>query len=132
LKSSFLAAVKSGKSFLYNTVVAKAYRVEVEPSRITFTFLPNQRVPKQQCEESRAALETIAEQVAGARIPVVVKVADPAGDSGAPAAAAAGNPPPRHASTAGDVSLRDEAMAHPAVQALFEIFPVEKTKIEEM
>ena len=29
-------------------------------------------------------------------------------------------------------SLRREAMADPSVQALFEIFPVEKTKVEEL
>jgi hypothetical protein len=29
-------------------------------------------------------------------------------------------------------SLRKEAMADPSVQALFEIFPVEKSKVEEM
>jgi hypothetical protein len=31
-----------------------------------------------------------------------------------------------------DEELREEALKDPAVQALFEIFPVEKSKIEEI
>ncbi len=76
LKDAFLAQVKAAKVYFYNTVVAQAYRVEVAPARITFTFLPNQRVPKQQCEDARSWLESIAEKVAGKRIPVAVTVAD--------------------------------------------------------
>ena len=33
---------------------------------------------------------------------------------------------------ADEAALREEAMADPSVQALFEIFPVEKSKVEEM
>jgi hypothetical protein len=33
---------------------------------------------------------------------------------------------------ASDEDLRKEALADPGVQALFEIFPVERTKIEEV
>jgi DNA polymerase-3 subunit gamma/tau len=135
LKTTFLAALKSGKAFLYNTVVAQAYSVDVTPSRITFAFLPNQKVPKLQCEESRPTLEAIAEKVSGSRIPVVVKVLDtPAETASAPAvvASSGASSPSLRSPAAGDAALRDEAMAHPAVQALFEIFPVEKSKIEEM
>ena len=129
LKDAFLAQVKAQKVFLYNTVVAAAYKVDVTPTRITFTFLPNQRVPKQQCEDARAWLESIAEKVAGKKIPVSVNVADVA-----PASAAAAPPPsiteapPR----ASEEELRQQAMSDPGVQALFEIFPVEKSKVEEM
>jgi DNA polymerase-3 subunit gamma/tau len=131
LKDRFLAAVKAGKSFFYNTVVAQAYKIDVTPSRITFTFLPNQKVPKQQCEDARAWLESVAEKVAGGRIPVQVSVADAPGAAAAPAPAATAAPtaaPPRASAD----ELRQEAMSDPAVQALFEIFPVEKTKIEEL
>jgi DNA polymerase-3 subunit gamma/tau len=58
LRDSFLAQVKASKVFFYNTVVAQAYRVDVSPSRITFAFLPNQRVPRQQCEDMKAFLGT--------------------------------------------------------------------------
>ncbi len=133
LKSSFLAQVKSAKVFFYNTVVAQAYRVDVTPQRITFSFLPNQRVPKQQCDEARGWLEDIAARVAGSKIPVSVVVADPPAGAVSPASglrpAPAGAPePPR----AADEDLRQQAMSDPAVQALLEIFPVEKTKVEEI
>lgn len=129
LKDSFLAQVKAQKVFFYNTVVAAAYKVDVTPARIAFTFLPNQRVPKQQCDDARAWLENVAEKVAGKKIPVSVAVAD-AAPPGAPSA-----PPPSIVdapSRASEEELRQQAMADPGVQALFEIFPVEKAKIEEM
>ena len=143
LKDAFLAQVKASKVFFYNTVVAQAYRVDVTPSRITFTFLPNQRVPKQQCEEMRAFLEEIAQKVSGTRIPVTVAVAEARvrlrhlshRRTVAPARTCRtwySWPAGRTPSASDEESLRREAMADPSVQALFEIFPVEKSKIEEM
>jgi hypothetical protein len=151
--------------FFYNTVVAQAYRVDVTPSKITFSFLPNQKVPKQQCEDMKAFLEDIARKVAGQRIPITVTLADATAGSGtaaapgapaptAPAAPSApsapsapnapgapsalgapgssGAPGAPSTSRADEATLREEAMADPSVQALFEIFPVEKSKVEEM
>jgi len=136
LKDAFLAQVKASKVFFYNTVVAQAFRVDVTPSKITFAFLPNQKVPKQQCEDMKAFLEDVAEKVAGQRIPVTVAVADAAAAPAAPGAPAApsapGAPGPPASSRADEAALREEAMADPSVQALFEIFPVEKSKVEEM
>ncbi len=122
LKDGFLAEVKASKVFFFNTVVAAAYRVDVTPERITFAFLPNQKVPRQQCEVARAWLETLAEKAAGRRIPVTVVMAEvPAGGPSRQASAA----------PASEDELRSEALADPTVQALFEVFPVERTKIEE-
>ena len=128
MKDAFLSEVKAAKGFFYNTVVAQAYRVEVTPAKITFAFLPNQRVPKQQCEESRPWLESVAEKVTGRKTPVAVMVSD-----------AAAGPTPSAIPTrvnerqrATDEELREEALSDPGVQALFEIFPVEKSKIEEI
>jgi len=146
LKDAFLAQVKASKVFFYNTVVAQAYRVDVTPSKITFAFLPNQRVPKQQCDDMKAFLEDIALKVAGQKIPVSVTVADasasaPVGATadrpaapaapGSPVPAAPAAPAPG-APLSGEAALREQAMADPSVQALFEIFPVEKSKVEEM
>jgi hypothetical protein len=132
LKDSFLAQLKASKVFFYNTVVAQAYRVDVSEGRITFTFLPNQRVPRQQCEEARPWLEAIAEKVAGRRVPVAVAVADVPSATSAAADAPAGRPSALETPASSDEELRKAAMSDPAVQALLEIFPVEKTKIEEM
>jgi DNA polymerase-3 subunit gamma/tau len=138
LKDTFLAQVKASKVFFYNTVVAQAYRVDVTPSKITFTFLPNQKVPRQQCEDMRAFLEDVAQKVSGQKVPVAVLTAEgveapapastgPARPAFSPAGAVADKP-----GAAKEAELRDEAMADPSVQALFEIFPVEKSKVEEM
>jgi hypothetical protein len=132
LKDSFLAELKSSKVFFYNTVVAQAYRVDVSPSKITFSFLPNQRVPKQQCDEARAWLEGIAEKVAGKKIHVAVAVTDAAGVPETPAAASARTAAVAEQPRASEDDLRKQALADPTVQALLEIFPVEKTKIEEI
>lgn len=129
LKNAFLSQIKSSKVFFYNTVVAQAYRVEVTPSRIVFTFLPNQKVPRQQCEETKGWIEAVAQKVAGRRIPVVVEVVE-AGPVSSPAGATGAAVGQQ--GVGGSERLRDEVMADPAVQALFEIFPVEKTRIEEM
>ncbi len=140
LKDAFLAQVKAGKIFFYNTVVAQAYKVDVTPARITFAFLPNQRVPKQQCDEQRTWLESVAEKVAGTKIPVAVITAHAASSPPTPAAFAPvstsssvrGASPSSEPARSTDEELRKEALADPSVQALLEIFPVEKTKIEEM
>ena len=131
LKDRFLAELKATKVFFYNTVVAQAYRIDVSPSRITFSFLPNQRVPKQQCEEARGWLEEIAARLTGQKTPVTVAVAEREAPAPPPlplTRSGASAEPSR--SSEGD--LRKQAMADPAVQALLEIFPVEKTKIEEI
>ncbi|MGE3191527.1 MAG: DNA polymerase III subunit gamma/tau [Vicinamibacterales bacterium] len=130
IKDAFLAEVKAAKVFFYNTVVAQAYRVDVAASGVVFTFLPNQKVPRQQCEDARPWLEELASKVAGGRVPVRVATAE--GEAPAPKAAAPAAAPRAAAPTADDNALREEALANPSVQALFEIFPVEKTKIEEM
>ena len=127
------SAVKAAKVFFYNTVVAQAYRVDVTPSRITFAFLPNQKVPKQQCEDARPWLEGIAEKVRGARRCRCTSPSSrrrPAAAEQPRAAAAPASAAARRTATTDE--LRQEAMADPGVQALFEIFPVEKTKIEEI
>jgi len=112
--------------------VAQAYRVDVTPARIVFTFLPTQRVAREQCEDSRPWLEGLAEKAFGRKVPVSVSVADSgAGDT---AAASAAKPRGGAAEAAGpsEEELRAEAMADPTAQALFEIFPVEKSKVEEI
>ncbi|MBA3270623.1 MAG: hypothetical protein H0T71_08915, partial [Acidobacteria bacterium] len=126
--------------------VAQAYRVDVTPTRITFTFLPHQKVPRQQCEDLTAFLEDVAAKVTGTRIAVVVATVDAASLPGlatpgapdapsSPAAhssAAPGSPRTTGSPTTASEALRQEALSDPSVQALLEIFPVEKTKIEEM
>src|SRR5688572_4742210 len=134
VRDRFLAAVKAAKPFFFNAVVAQAYRIEVATERITFAFLANQKVPRAQCEENREWLSALAVQVLGQPAPVHVTVVTPESGVAAPtpAAPAAAAPPPSPPARASDDELRQEALADPGVQALFEIFPVERTKIEEV
>jgi DNA polymerase-3 subunit gamma/tau len=121
LKDSFLAAIKTAKPTFYNLCVAQAYRIDVAPTGVTFVFQPNQRVAKQQCENDRVLLQRIAEQVAGRPLAVTIAFAD------------ASTPPPTPpASVPASDEVRDEALKNAAVQAVLEIFPVEKTTVEEI
>jgi len=110
--------------------VASAFRIDASAAAIVFTFLPNQKNAKSQCDEQKAWLQSIAEKVAGRPVPVSIAIAD-AGTQPAPAPASLASPasPGSPASLAGD--LKAEAMANSTVQALLEIFPVDKTTIEE-
>ena len=126
-KDKFLAEVKASKSTFYNLVVASAFRIDASPSGVTFSFLPNQKNAKSQCDEQKAWLASIAEKVAGKPVPFSVAVAD-AGTTSAPASPA--SPLGKPTSTSPD-DLRAEAMANSTVQAVLEIFPIDKTTIEE-
>jgi len=115
-------------------VVASAYRIDATTSGITFVFLPNQKNAKAQCEEQKSWLQSLAEKVAGKPVPVTIAVADATGaPAAAPARGASGelrrDEPAAPKPSAEDV--RAEAMANSTVQAVLEIFPVEKTTIEE-
>ena len=128
-KDRLLAEIKSAKSTFYNLVVASAYRIDATPSGVTFIFLPNQKNAKAQCEEQKAWLQQLAEKVAGKPVPISVTVADAVGGSAAPAPAPLASPVA--AAKASPEQLKEEAMANSTVQAVLEIFPVEKTTIEE-
>jgi hypothetical protein len=120
--------VKAGKSTFYNLVVASAFRIDASTAGVSFAFLPNQKNAKGQCEEQRAWLASIAEKVAGKAVPVSVVVAD-AGTQPAPPPASPQSATSRAAASSDEV--KEEAMSNSTVQALLEIFPVDKTTIEE-
>ncbi len=128
-RDRLLSEVKAAKVFFYNTVVAQAHRIDVTAVRITFAFLEAKKVPRQQCEDAKAWLEKLAEQVLGRRIPVVVTVAPASSEAEPPPETARAGAP---ASGAPETPLRDEAMANPSVQALLEVFPVEGVSVEEV
>ena len=133
LKDAFLAEVRVGKSFFYNTVVAQAQRIEVAADVITFSFLPAHRALREQFDEARAWLETTAERVSGRRIAVTaVQAAASTAATAAPAAAQGVAAPPAPAKPAGARDLRAEALSSSAVQAMLEVFPAEIRDVEEM
>ena len=111
--------------------MASAFRIDAAPSGIVFTFLPNQKNAKSQCDEQKAWLQSIAEKVAGRPVPVSIAVAD-AGTQSAPASALRSpHSLRRRRQKTSPEDLKAEAMANSTVQAVLEIFPVDKTTIEE-
>jgi DNA polymerase III gamma/tau subunit len=126
LKDAFLAEVRAGKGFFYNTVVAQAQRIDVTDDTITFTFSPTQRALKEQCLEAKPWLESAAERAAGRRISVTAV----GGEVGA--VAKADQPKAETPVAAGKRDLKAEAMSSSAVQAMLDVFPAEIRDVEEM
>ena len=126
LKDAFLAEVRAGKGFFYNTVVAQAQRIDVTDEAITFTFSPNHRALKEQFNETRAWLESAAERAASRRITVTAVQGE------ATAAAPAKTEAAKTETTAGKRDLKAEAMSSSAVQAMLDVFPAEIRDVEEM
>ena len=126
LKDAFLAEVRAGKGFFYNTVVAQAQRIDVSDEAITFTFSPTHRALKEQFNETRQWLEAAAEKAAGRRISVVAVQGEAA------AAPPVKEQPKADAAAAAKRDLKAEAMSSSAVQAMLDVFPAEIRDVEEM
>ena len=134
LKDAFLAEIRRGKQMLYELAVAQARRVDATGDTVTFTFPPNQKVPRGQLEQNRKWIEEAAQRVAGRRITIEIVQADV---EAAPVPAQAGTAEPdtadeKSTSPSGTRDLKAEAMASSAVQAMLDVFPAEIRDIEEM
>lgn len=122
LRDAFLAEARKNSMVMYSTMLAQARRIDVEGDRIAITFSPSQKMGVT-FEKYHATLEGIAMRLAGRKIHVV---ADMAGQEVAsPDAPAAVDPAKKSA-------LKEQAMADPTVQALFEVFPGDIRDVEEM
>jgi hypothetical protein len=121
-KDAFLAEIRKGKAVLYNMVLVQAQKIEAAGDRVTFTFSASQRALRDQVEQNRTWLESVAQQASGRKITVAAVLQDAVPDP--PVGAAA--PPDKKA------ELRKQAMADAGVQAMLEVFPAEIRDIEEM
>ena len=132
-KDRFLSEIKSAKATFYNLVVASAYRIDASSGGVTFAFLPNQKNAKAQCEEQKPWLQSLAEKVAGKPVPINIAVADVTGAPSSASASARELPGElrRDMPKPSAEDVKAEAMANATVQAVLEIFPVEKTTVEE-
>ena len=124
-KDAFLAEIRKGKPVLYNMCVAQAQKIEVNGDRAVFTFAAGQRALRDQFEQNRAWLESVAQQAAGRRI-AVAAVQLEAAPAPVPGPGEAPPPPDRKA------ELRQQALAEPGIQAMLEVFPAEIRDVEEM
>jgi len=154
-KERFLAEIQRTNRTFYSLHVAQAQRIEVDARRVVFTFGPVHETMRQQVEQRRQWLESLAESVAGGKItvgtakgtgdaaPAFAAGAATAGKPGATDAAAAGKSGTGGAAPAGKSGaadadsadhpdLRARALADDGVQAMLEIFPAEIREVEEI
>ena len=133
-RDALLAEIKAAKPIFYNLVVAQAFRIDATAEGVTFTFQPNQKVPRQQADDNRGWVQDLVERLTGRRLPVTVVVAD---------AAAAASPMPAASPATGSGAGAGTAAApaapgasavspleHDTVKSILEMFPVEKTRID--
>ena len=107
-------------------VVAQAQKIDVAGDRVTFSFSPTQRALKDQFEQQRAWLETLAQSIAGRRITFVATTVESGSASTSDGADA------EKKSADKKIALREQAMADAGVQAMLEVFPAEIRDIEEL
>jgi DNA polymerase-3 subunit gamma/tau len=125
-RDAFLAEIRKGKMFFYNTVVAQAQKIEFGADRVTFTFLPAHRTLREQLEQNRAWLETIASTVGGKRMTVAAAQAEAPAPAPTAAAGASQPQPPKPA------DLKAAALGDAAVQAMLDVFPTDIEDVEEI
>ncbi len=132
-KDALLAEIKKGKAVFYNMVVAQAQKIEVAGDRVTFSFTPGQRALKDQFEQQKAWLESVALGIAGRTITMASAAADAsAAPAGAEPAAAGGARAPDKQSAEKKSALREQALADAGVQTMLEVFPAEIRDVEEL
>jgi DNA polymerase-3 subunit gamma/tau len=128
-RDRFLADVQRAKATFYGMVVSQAQTVECDGRRLLFTFAPANEHLRAQIEARKSELEAIAQQVAGARVPIVTaRGVAPSPETPTIAVPLAPVPP----APGPDADLRTRALADEHVRALLEIFPAEITRVEEI
>jgi len=131
-KDAFLAEIRKGKVAFYNMVVAQARTIDVTNDRIEFTFSANQRALREQVDQNKTWLESIALQAGGRKVTVS------ATQDGSNGSQAQVSNPPSAAKSQSNVdsdrkaALKEQALADSGVQALLEVFPAEIRDVEEM
>jgi hypothetical protein len=121
-RDAFLLEIRKSKPPFYNTFVVAAQQIEFGPEKVTFSFLPAQRMQLEKLTENRQWLEQIAAVVAGKKMPVVAVYTEPIAAGGGPAASQPKQPP----------DLKTTAMGDSAVQAMLDVFPAEIENVEEI
>jgi DNA polymerase III subunit gamma/tau len=132
-KNRFLAEVQRSNKTFYGFHLAQAQKIELVEDRLVLTFGPIHEVMRQQVEGKRGWLESIAESIAGRKVPVAT-AKGPAMEPDAPRPAAAPTMPvPTEAATpANETDLKARALADSGVQAMLEIFPADIRDVEEI
>jgi DNA polymerase-3 subunit gamma/tau len=130
-KDAFLAEIRKNKVAFYNMVVAQARTIDVGADRIEFTFSANQRTLREQVEQNKAWLESLAFAGGGRKFTVVATQDSSTATGPEPRGA---SPEPRVPSPESEkkAALKEQALADSGVQAMLEVFPAEIRDVEEM
>jgi DNA polymerase-3 subunit gamma/tau len=132
-KDALIAEIKKGKPTFYNIVVAQAQKIELAGDRVTFSFTPVQRALKDQFEQQKTWLESIALGIAGRKIAMASAQVETGAAAAPPSAdAPAGAKAPEKQSAEKKSALREQALADAGVQTMLEVFPAEIRDVEEM
>jgi DNA polymerase-3 subunit gamma/tau len=125
-KDALLAEIRKSKAVFYNMVVAQAQKIDASGDRVTFSFSAGQRHLRDQFEQNRGWLESIAQQISGRAIAFSSSLSEPLAVSSPPRGDAGDRPADRKA------SLKEQALADAGVQTMLEVFPAEIRDVEEM
>jgi DNA polymerase-3 subunit gamma/tau len=131
-KDALIAEIRASKAVFYNMVVAQAQKIEFAGDRVTFSFSPSQRALKDQFEQQRAWLESIALTIAGRKVAMAATLGDAAASTGGDASAEAGRMPADRTAAEKKSALREQALADAGVQTMLEVFPAEIRDVEEL
>jgi sRNA-binding protein len=124
LKESFLNEVRKSKKYFYGTVIAQAQRIDLDGDRIVFTFGPQHKALRDQLDQSRTSLETLASQLSGRKM-TIASVEGTAAAKSPTDSAAPSSPKERQQ------DLRQQALADSGVQAMLDVFAAEIKDVEE-
>ena len=127
LKDAFLNEVRKSKKFFYGTVVAQAQRIDIDGDRVVFTFAPQHHALRDQLDQTKTWLDTLASQLSGRKMTVVSAEGTRTAKSPAPSPAAKR----RHARSDRQTDLRQQALADSGVQAMLDVFAAEIKDVEE-
>ncbi|HEV3217157.1 MAG TPA: DNA polymerase III subunit gamma/tau [Vicinamibacterales bacterium] len=122
-RDAFLEEIRRSKEVFYKTVVAQAQKIEFGSDQVVFSFLPIHRMQREQLEQNRPWLESIAGGISGKHMSVVSAQQDGPADAPSPQIGAAAVKP---------ADLKAAAMTDAAVQAMLDVFPAEIEDVEEI
>jgi hypothetical protein len=105
------------------------------PSGVVFSFLPKHKMVKEQADAQKVLLQSIAERLAGQPVPVSIVFTEASESAPAARVASAAHVAPAApvapVAPAAPADAASDPMSNATVQAVLEIFPVEKTTVEE-
>ena len=127
LKESLLNEIRKSKKYFYGTVIAQAQRIDIDGDRVVFTFAPQHKALRDQLDQSRTSLETLASQLSGRKM-TLASVEGTAPAKSTPAAPETAGQP---SSPQRQQDLRQQALADSGVQAMLDVFAAEIKDVEE-